>query len=98
LAADHYPAVLRGEMTGEQALFEPEEISAWVRYFSNDNPLYAISNAVGAIAAERALGTGQANVLELGGGLGSGTDALLGRLEASGRATQIAQYRFTEIS
>jgi len=98
LAAQHYPAVLRGEMTGEQALFGPEGISAWVKYFSNDNPLYAISNSVGALAADRALSGHAATILELGGGLGSGTDALLARLQESGRAAQVLQYRFTEIS
>src|SRR5260221_7067900 len=53
LAAAHYPAVLRGQTSGEQALFGPEGIVPWVKYFSNDNPLYAISNKVGAIAAAR---------------------------------------------
>src|SRR5215470_11871149 len=37
LAAQQYPPVLRGEVTGEQALFGPEGISAWVKYFSNEN-------------------------------------------------------------
>jgi SAM-dependent methyltransferase len=98
LAATQYPAVLRGEQTGEQALFGPEGISAWVKYFSNDNPLYGISNAVGAIAAQQALAPGEINVLEIGGGLGSGAQALLDRLTAVGRAQDIAAYRFTEIS
>ncbi|MBC8008182.1 MAG: hypothetical protein H7X76_09075, partial [Prolixibacteraceae bacterium] len=50
LAAAHYPAVLRGQTSGEQALFGPEGIIPWVKYFSYDNPLYAISNTMGAIA------------------------------------------------
>ena len=98
LATEHYPAVLRGHTTGEQALFEPEGVSAWIKYFSNDNPLYAISNAVGAIAAEQALPQGTTAILEIGGGLGSGAEALLDRLEAAGRAAQLSAYRFTEIS
>ena len=98
LAAQHYPQVLRGEMTGEQALFGADGISAWVRYFSNENPLYAISNTVGALAADRALSGDGAAILELGGGLGSGTDSLLARLRESGRASCVSQYRFTEIS
>jgi SAM-dependent methyltransferase len=98
LAAEHYPAVLRGETTGEQALFGPEGISLWVKYFSNANPLYAISNAVGALGAERALSEdAAAAILEIGGGLGSGADALLERLHSAGRA-HVAAYRFTEIS
>ncbi len=98
LAAEHYPAVLRGQTTGEQALFGPEGISGWVEYFSNANPLYAISNAVGAIAAEQVLPVGPAAVLEIGGGLGSGAEALFDRLHARARAARISTYRFTEIS
>jgi SAM-dependent methyltransferase len=95
MAAEQYPAVLRGETTGEQALFGPEGISAWVKYFSNANPLYAISNRVGAIAVEQTL-EGEGAILELGGGLGSGAQALLEQLQQSGR--KVARYRFTEVS
>ena len=95
MAAEQYPAVLRGETTGEQALFGPEGISAWVKYFSNANPLYAISNRVGAIAVEQNL-HGDGGILELGGGLGSGAQALLELLQQSGRT--LSHYRFTEIS
>jgi SAM-dependent methyltransferase len=98
LAARHYPAVLRGQLSGEQALFGPEGIGAWVKYFSNANPLYAISNSVGAIAAVQSLPPGNSTILEIGGGLGSGAEALLDRLGAAGRLTQLASYRFTEIS
>ena len=96
LAAEYYPAILRGQMTGEQALFSAEGISAWVKYFSNDNPLYAVSNALGAIAAEQSLPEGPVSILEIGGGLGSGTEALLDRFKA--RTKPIAAYHFTEIS
>jgi SAM-dependent methyltransferase len=98
LAAEHYPAVLRGQMTGEQALFGAEGVSAWARYFSNGNPLYAISNALGAIAAEQALPEGAVAILEIGGGLGSGAEALLDRLQATARAARVSTYQFTEIS
>lgn len=97
LAAQHYPAVLRGETAGERALFEPEGIIAWVKYFSNGNPLYAVSNSVGAIAAERMLPAGEAAILEIGGGLGSGAEALLERVQSRTR-TRLTDYRFTEIS
>lgn len=98
LAAAHYPAVLRGETSGEQALFGPEGIIPWVKYFSNDNPLYAISNTVGAIAAAHALPGDATAILEIGGGLGSGADTLLGELERSGHAAQLSSYHLTEIS
>ncbi len=98
LAAERYPAVLRGEIPGEQALFDAEGVSAWLKYFSNANPLYAVSNAIGAIAAARALPAGGGAVLELGGGFGSGAEALLARLEAAGRVSEVASYRFTELA
>jgi SAM-dependent methyltransferase len=88
---------LRGEITGEQALFDPEGISAWVKYFSNANPLYAVTNVLGAIAAEQALPRGGGAVLELGGGFGSGAEALLERLEATGRGAEVSSYRLTEL-
>jgi SAM-dependent methyltransferase len=94
LAAEQYPAVLRAEVSGEQALFGPEGISAWAKYFSNSNPLYGISNQVGAIAVEQCYAEGA--ILELGGGLGSGAQALLERLQQAQR--QVTRYRFTEIS
>jgi SAM-dependent methyltransferase len=97
LAADRYPAVLRGEISGEQALFDPEGISAWVMYFSNANPLYAVTNAIGAVAAARELPPGGGAVLELGGGFGSGAEALLARLEATGRQSEVSSYRLTEL-
>ena len=98
LAAEHYPEVLRGETAGESVLFGPDRIGAWFDYFSNDNVLYAISNAIGAIACDAALPDAGGAILELGGGLGSGAEALLSRLGAKGRAAGVSSYRFSEIS
>ena len=98
LAAAHYPEVLRGEMTGESVLFGPGTIGAWFDYFSNANVLYAISNAIGAIACDAALPAAGGMILELGGGLGSGAEALLARLATKGRAGCVSSYRFTEVS
>jgi hypothetical protein len=71
LAARHYPSVLRGEESGERALFAADHMEAWAAYFSNDNPAYAISNRIAALPAARALAEAPGAVLELGGGLGS---------------------------
>ncbi|HET9042453.1 MAG TPA: hypothetical protein VFN70_04855, partial [Burkholderiales bacterium] len=98
LAADAYPSVLRGEITGEQALFGPEGVVAWSKYFSNANPLYGVANAIGAVAAARALPREGGAVLELGAGFGSGAEALLDRLGATGRANEVSQYRVTDHS
>ena len=98
LAAALYPPVLRGTVSGEEALFAPDRIGAWFEYFSNDNVIYAISNRIGAIAVERALWGDGGAVLELGGGLGSGTAAVLERFRETGRLGSIQSYRFTEIA
>jgi SAM-dependent methyltransferase len=98
LAAAHYPAVLRGQVSGEQALFGPEGIIPWVKYFSNDNPIYAVSNKVGAVAAVQTLPATDVAILEIGGGLGSGADTLLAELESTGHAARISSYHLTEIS
>lgn len=98
LAADHYPEVLRGETPGERVLFGPDRIGTWFEYFSNDNGLYAISNAIGAIACEAAFDKAGGAILELGGGLGSAAAALLQHLRDKGRAGEVTSYRFTEVS
>lgn len=98
LAASRYPDVMGGRTSGEQALFGSDGIVPWMRYFSADNPLYAVSNAVGAVAGAQALGGDAGAILEIGAGLGSGTDALLAEIERSGRAVQVSSYRFTEVS
>jgi SAM-dependent methyltransferase len=98
LAADQYAAVLRGELTGEQALFSADRMSVWAEYFSNDNPLYAISNRVAAEVAARVLAQAPGPVLEIGGGLGSGALALLAALERRRPEAPLPAYRFTEVS
>ena len=98
LAAELYPQVLRGTVSGEEALFAPDRSRAWYEYFSNDNVLYAISNIIGAIAVEHALRADGGAILELGGGLGSGAAAVLDRLSAMGRLPAVGSYRLTEIA
>jgi SAM-dependent methyltransferase len=93
-AAGHYPAVLAGRVSGEAALAEPAALDLWSSYFSNANALYGVSNAVGARAASRALGACPGAVLELGGGLGSGAEALL----AQAPRESITTYQFTDAS
>jgi SAM-dependent methyltransferase len=56
-----------------------------------------VNNQVGAVAVEEWAPRGNGVVLELGGGLGSGTVALLDRLRARGRLAEIRRYRFTEM-
>jgi SAM-dependent methyltransferase len=96
-AARDYPAFLRGERTGEGILLAPARLPLWTHYFSNDNTLYALNNRVGAAAIETWMDAAPATILELGGGLGSGTAAVLERLSAGGRLDAVEAYRFTEL-
>ncbi len=98
LAAECYPAVLRGELAGEQALFGPDTLDAWSDYFSNANPLYAIANSIGAILIEQHLDGAANSILEIGGGQGGGAHAVWRRLEASQRTRDVGAYHFTDIS
>jgi SAM-dependent methyltransferase len=94
LSAAALPAVLAGETRGEEVLFGPATLGLWFDYFSNDNPLYAPTNALTAVALERCLGPG-AHILELGGGGGSAAQAAIRRLMAAGKPP--ARYVFTEL-
>ena len=96
LAVEAYPAVLRGEMTGEEALFSRRNIAAWYEYFSNGNPLYAVNNALHALALRRCLRPDHDAVLEIGAGLGSASEAFLESLGKDGAA--LSRYHVTDIS
>ena len=84
-----------GEATGDEILFAPQQLPLWLKYFSNDNLLYSINNLVGAEALSRLVPEdgGAFEVLEIGGGCGSGAEQNLRRLGSS-----ITRYHFTEVA
>jgi len=84
-----------GEATGDEILFAPQKLPLWLDYFSNDNPLYAINNTVGAEALSRLQPSdgGAFEILEIGGGCGSGAEHALRTL-----GERITRYRFTEVA
>lgn len=92
-----YPRFLRGQVTGEEVLFSPTRLRLWIDFFSNGNGLYAVNNQVGAVAVDEWTPHPDAVLLEIGGGLGSGTVALLERLKGAGRLGDVRRYRFTEM-
>jgi SAM-dependent methyltransferase len=95
LAGRAWPRVLAGEVRGEAALLAADQLGLWMRYFSNDNPVYAVNNRVAALAAANRLADGAA-VLEVGAGAGSGSAALFEELERRGRLDRVAGFRLTE--
>ena len=99
LAAGLYGPVLRGELRGEDALFSRANLTAWLEYFSNANPLYAINNAIHALAVGKALSERRGAVLELGAGLGSAAQAIFAATaQDPALASRLERYRVTDIS
>ena len=86
-AAALYPRVARGEVDGDRALLMKARL--WAAYFDNRNRYYALNNRLVALAAA-ARAAGPARVLEVGAGLGSATEAVLGALPA------VERYHVTE--
>ncbi len=94
LCATALPAVLRGELRGQDALFGPTTLGLWFDYFSNSNPHYAPNNIIAGAAVARAAGPG-ARVLEVGGGGGSAAEATLAALARADKPP--SAYVFTEL-
>jgi SAM-dependent methyltransferase len=84
-----------GDATGDEILFAPDKLPLWLKYFSNDNLLYAINNTVGAEALSRLVPEdgGPFEILEIGGGCGSAAEHALRTLGPA-----ITRYRFTEVA
>ncbi len=96
-AGEAYPRVFAGEATGEQVLLTGARMQLWLDYFSNENPVYALSNRLAAVAAANALpGRGGLRLLEVGAGAGSAAEALVGELARRGRLGDLVEYRLTE--
>jgi SAM-dependent methyltransferase len=96
-AASIYPAVSRGETSGEQALFGMQGIPLWLNYFHNENRAYAVNNWLGAIAAaDRVAAHASLRIMEIGAGAGSASETLLRTLSERGLAPRIECYLITE--
>lgn len=94
----HLP-IARGETTGRDAILGAGQAGLWCRYFDNGNPGYLLNNRLAALAAANRLPEmGGFSVLEIGGGAGSATEALLDELDQRGRSADLGFLRFTEPS
>lgn len=92
---DQAKVYFRGDATGDEILFAPQQLPLWLKYFSNDNLLYAINNTIGAEALSRLVpaGGGPFEILEIGGGCGSAAEYALRKLGSS-----VTRYHFTEVA
>lgn len=97
VAADAYPMVAKGEISGEELILGSHHIDLWLAYFQNRNPSYAVNNWVSAIASSRRLADKpRFNILEVGAGAGSGTEALLTVLTEHDLIDRLEHYLVTE--
>ncbi|MGH3756337.1 methyltransferase [Actinophytocola sp.] len=92
---DEAKTYFSGEATGDEILFAPKQLPLWLKYFSNDNLLYAINNTIGAEALSRLVPAagGRLEILEIGGGCGSAAEQALRELGSG-----VTRYRFTEVA
>ncbi len=96
-AASLYPAVARGEQSGDQALFGPQGIALWLNYFHNHNLTYAVNNWVAATLAANVVATRPTlRILEFGAGAGSASEALIRCLDERSLLPRIKRYLITE--
>jgi SAM-dependent methyltransferase len=96
-AASLYPAVARGEQSGDHSLFGPQGIALWLNYFHNDNLTYAVNNWVGAaLAADRLSTRRRLRILEVGAGAGSASETLVRWFDECGLLPLIERYLITE--
>ena len=96
-AASLYPAVARGEQSGDQSLFGPQGIPLWLNYFNNTNLTYAVNNWVSAIlAADRMFTRSRLRILEVGAGAGSASETLLRCLDERALLPRLERYLITE--
>jgi SAM-dependent methyltransferase len=96
-AASFYPAVACGEQSGDLSLFGPQGVPLWLNYFHNDNLTYAVNNWIGAtLAADRLSDRRALKILEIGAGVGSGSEALLHQFDERGILPRIERYLITE--
>lgn len=92
-----YPAVARGEQSGDQNLFGAQGVTFWLNYFNNNNLTYAVNNWISAVvAADLVAVRSKLRILELGAGAGSATEALLRRLDERGLLPHIKRFLITE--
>jgi SAM-dependent methyltransferase len=92
-----YPAVARGEQSGDQSVIGPQGIGLWLNYFNNRNLTYAVNNWISAVlAADRLSTRPRLRILEVGAGSGSASEALLRCFDERGLLPHIERYLITE--
>jgi SAM-dependent methyltransferase len=94
-----YPDFLKGSKKGFEIIFAQDKMHFWNDYFSNDNSSYRAYNYFGAFGVAKWLPkAGGVRLLEVGGGTGGASAALIDTLKANNRLSQISEYIFSDVS
>lgn len=94
-----YPSFFIGRKNGLEILFAGDKMPLWNEYFSNDNSGYSVYNSFGALGVLKwALKGNNIRFLEVGGGTGAGTSALIDKLKEKNLLSRISEYIFSDVS
>ncbi len=94
-----YPNFFSGRKKGFEIIFAADKMSLWNDYFNNENSGYSAYNSLGAFGvAKWVAGCNNLKLLELGGGTGGATSALMDRLIKENKSSPISEYIFSDVS
>lgn len=98
LMSKYYPKYLKGEKSGVDILFSPENIETTDEYYKN-NLFYNVHNIAGAKIVNYDIENrnNPVTILEIGGGLGGGTVEFIKQRVNSNKKIDI-KYYFTDVS
>lgn len=94
-----YGNFFKGSKKGFEILFAQDKMALWTGYFSNDNSGYRPYNDLGALGVLKwALKRSNIRFLEVGGGTGGASAALIDLLKEKNLLSNISEYIFSDVS
>jgi SAM-dependent methyltransferase len=94
-----YPNFFKGLKNGLEILFSGDKAILWNEYFSNDNSGYNVYNSFGTLGILKwAFKRNNIRFLEIGGGTGGASSALIDKLKEKNMLSAMAEYIFSDVS
>ena len=98
LVADNYEDILEGKTSGVNVIYSPENIHIINEYYQY-GLFYTVNNVLGGKVLNYEVDKrNNPKILELGGGLGSGTKQFLGQRKDAGKDLKSFVYNFTDVT
>lgn len=98
LVADNYEEILEGKTSGVNVIYSPENIHIINEYYQS-GLFYTVNNVLGGKVLNYEVDKRESpKILELGGGLGSGTKQFLEQRKAAGKDLKSFHYHFTDVT